>query len=477
VIRRRSLTFAVLPLLLLAACSGGSGSGAAAPPTASAPAAPSPATPSSISAAPAPVSPSTASTTDWTTYHRDAARTGNAPAGPKPGPLAVAWKAKLDGAVYGQPLSVGDLVLAATENDTVYGLDRANGAVRWQQHLGQPVRLSSLPCGNIDPLGITSTMVYDPATGQVFAVAELAGPRHDLVGLDATTGAVRIRRAVDPPQDDPKVLQQRAALALSANRVYLAYGGLYGDCGAYHGWVLAAPTNGGGPPLSYQVPTSRDGGIWAPGGPVVDPAGNLFVAVGNGESTTTYDDTDSVLKLSADLQRLDVFAPNTWKEDNATDADLGSAGPTLLPDGLVFIAGKSGTGYVLRADHLGGVGGQLTSAPVCRSFGGTAVVERTVYVPCRDGIRSITIGADGAIGPGWRAESSIDGSPVVGGEAVWAIDTRGGVLHALDRATGRSTASLPLGDVPHFASPTLSGDRLFVGTMDGVIAVTGPAAG
>src|SRR5690348_5545169 len=73
---------------------------------------------------------------DWPTYHRDNARTGLAPSVGTIGRLSVAWKATLDGAVYGQPLVVGDIVYAATENDTVYGLDAATGVVRWTSHLG-----------------------------------------------------------------------------------------------------------------------------------------------------------------------------------------------------------------------------------------------------------------------------------------------------------------------------------------------------
>src|SRR5262245_17775674 len=76
---------------------------------------------------------------DWTTYHHDSARTGVASGVTTVGKLAKAWEARLDGAVYGQPLVVGDLVFAATEGDTVYALQAATGTVVWSVHVGTPV--------------------------------------------------------------------------------------------------------------------------------------------------------------------------------------------------------------------------------------------------------------------------------------------------------------------------------------------------
>ena len=100
------------------------------------------------------------------------------------------------------------------------------------------------------------------------------------------TGQLRGRRSADPAGMDTIAHQQRAALALSQGLVYIAYGGLDGDCADYHGWVVASRTDGRGPLLSYQVPTTREGGIWAASGPAVDSAGNIYVAVGNGAATS-----------------------------------------------------------------------------------------------------------------------------------------------------------------------------------------------
>ncbi len=240
---------------------------------------------------------------DWPMYHANVARTGVASGFPTfHDGLTTAWAATLDGAVYGEPLGVGGRVIVATENDSVYALDPTNGHVLWRRHLGTPVPLASLPCGDIDPLGITSTPVYDPGSQSLFVVAEVSGPHHVLVALDPATGALRWSRGVDLPGNNPLAYQQRAALALGRGYVYIGFGGLAGDCGAYRGEVVGVPVSGHGATIAYRVPVAREGAVWAPGGPVLDASGNLYVSVGNGSSTTTYDGSDSVLELSPTLR-------------------------------------------------------------------------------------------------------------------------------------------------------------------------------
>ncbi len=70
---------------------------------------------------------------------------------------------------------------------------------------------------------------------------------------------------------------------------------------------------------------------------------------------------------------------------------------------------------------------------------------------------------------GWRAEG-VAGSPVVGGNAVYSLD-RGGTLHALDIKTGQDRAAVAVGSTTRFATPTLYGNWIFVGTATGITAV------
>lgn len=451
-----------LLLMLLPACGGGATTPAQTTPTL---------TPLALTAQPT-ATPGGVSTTgtDWTTYHRDNQRTGYRASTPDPHGLTQSWEKRLDGAVYAEPLVVGNHVIVATEGDSLYAFDPATGAMQWHTNVGSPVPLSSLPCGNIDPLGITGTPVYDPATGLVFAVAEVSGPAHILLGVDITDGKVKVRRSVDTDGMDPQAHQQRGALTLANGMIYITYGGLDGDCSDYIGRVVASRTDGQGALLVYRVPTPREGGIWTPPGASVDAAGHLYVAVGNGAVTTgQWDHSDSILKLSPRLQLQDAFAPAAWQSENAADLDLGSQGPVLLPGNFIFTAGKSGKGYILHANALGGIGGQIDVQDVCRSFGGAASVGSTIFIPCTSGVRQITVDASGHMHQGWQASQNIVGSPVVGGHTLYSLSN--GLLYALNLDTGQVVTTLNVGQMNRFATPTISGRSMFVGTYTGIVAV------
>jgi polyvinyl alcohol dehydrogenase (cytochrome) len=454
---------AVAGLVLVAGCGGGAAnatSSGAPPPT------------KTLAAVPGDASYPGAA---WPTFGRDTAHTGVAAGVAAAGPLGIGWQASLDGAVYGQPLLVGDLVIAGTEGDSVYGLDRSTGHVAWRAHIGTPVPRADLPCGDIDPLGITGTPVYDRADGLVYAVAETSGYHHVLVGVSVTDGAVRVERDIPAPDGEPRYDQQRPALTIEDGRVYVAFGGLDGDCGPYRGSVVSVPVTGSGPLASYVVPTSREGAIWGTAGPVTGPDGTLYVSVGNGSVTsTTFDGSDSVTALSSSLRRTGIFAPATWYDDSVHDLDLGSTQPVLLGNGSMIALGKSGVAYLLEARHLGGVGGQVAQAPVCPAYGAAAVDGSTVYEPCEQGGMAALAVTGGTIRVLWRGPADAWGSPVVGGGAVWVTDWTAGTLYELDPATGAVRHSLSLGTtLPHFASLSMTGEGAYLGTDDGVTAVTG----
>jgi hypothetical protein len=116
------------------------------------------------------------------------------------------FRAAVAGPVYAQPLywrspeSDHALLLVATEQNLVYALDSRTGATTWRTSLGSPVARSSLPCGNIDPLGITGTPVIDDSTKTVYLDAMISDkasnvPKHMIFAF--TQGRVSLARMAD----------------------------------------------------------------------------------------------------------------------------------------------------------------------------------------------------------------------------------------------------------------------------------------
>ncbi len=418
----------------------------------------------------------------WLGYHADSARTGAVAAALPHAPATRAWTANLGGAVYGQPVVAAGLLIAATETNQVVALNPATGQLAWSASLGTPLtNVDAIAgCGNIDPLGITSTPVIDPATGTVFVVGEVStgggAVHHQLEGFSITTGKVVLSEAVDPPLpagESPVNLLQRASLALANGRVYIGFGGNYGDCGEYHGWVVGVEESGPPDPVSFEAaPDGQGGAIWQGGGaPAIDANGDLYVGTGNanpdppagGPDPLRF--TESVVKLSPTLQPLAAFKDQTA----GGDEDLGTGNPVLLPDGRLFSVGKTDVGYVLSQSTLA-----QTAAihGICGSDpdGGPAYDAATgrIFVPCRGGgIQPVDL-ATGAVGP---LMSGADSSPTLVGSTLWAAQYPDGTLSAYNAQTGALLQTISVGSsVPNFATPAVADGFLYLGTTSGVVA-------
>ena len=461
-LRAPAAAAAAIGLLALSACSG------------SGPAAPA-ATPPAVSSATTPASPvPAAGAADWPTYHGTMSRAGVSTTMPAAsGAPKLIQSLKLDGEVYASPIVVRGLTVVATEQDTVYALDQSYRQV-WKRSLGSPSPAQQRQCGNIDPLGITGTPVYDPGTNRVFVVAELGGSvRHELFALDLGTGRVAWSKSVDLPGVSARDMQQRGALAIAGDRVWVSYGAQAGDCGNYKGRVVGVPLGGGSDVVLYSPPTRRGGGIWNPNGPTVNSAGQLLVVSANGAAFPgdAYDHTNTVLELNGNAKLVDSFAPTDWAANNQGDVGLGSQGVALVGTKWAVLGGKSGPVYVLRQGDLGGIGGQVDVQDICVSFGGAAVDGDVVYLPCTDGVRAVRVDDAGQLHVLWHTSGSITGSPVIGGGRIWVLDPQAGVLHALDPSNGKSLSQVSVGVANRFATPALYGTDVIVPTLAGIAVV------
>lgn len=170
-------------------------------------------------------------------------------------------------------------------------LDASTGAVVWRRSVGQPVPRRALPCGNIDPLGITGTPIIDPASRTLFVDA-MTTPNggmtkaHLIAALSLDDGSMRARWPVDVSRIRAGSLpftaatqNQRGALALLNGVVYVPDSGHFGDCGDYHGWVVGVPIADPASAKAWRT-RAKGGGIWAPGG-IASDGKSIYVATGN----------------------------------------------------------------------------------------------------------------------------------------------------------------------------------------------------
>jgi outer membrane protein assembly factor BamB len=440
----------------------------------------------------------------WTTYHRDPERSGFDSNATQPIEPAFAWQTEDLGApIWGQPLVLGERVYVATVGDGVYALDASTGKVVWHESVGTPVPSGELPCGDIEPtVGIVGTPVTDASTKVVYIVADTwdvvaKQAHHVLKGLSLADGTVVLSTTVDPPGSDPKALLQHTALNLDRGNIIFGFGGNDGDCSDYQGTVVAAPENGGQPRFwqYHPEPPSKSGGaVWATSGPAIDSTGTIYATTGNpnppsGQQATTFDYSDSVVKLdpatdfvaepASEPAPLGWFEPPSWLQDSNNDTDLGSAGAELLPGGVLFQAGKNGTGYLIDEATMGSGAAAVYEAQVCAgagSFGGDAFANGVIYIPCTNGVQALSYDEQArTFTPLWQRPSDAFGPPIVSGGLVWVVATggfngKGTKLYGLDPATGapRYTETLPSPVEDHFASPSAAGGRLFVATGSSV---------
>jgi outer membrane protein assembly factor BamB len=356
--------------------------------------------------------------TNVLTYHNDVARTGLnssetilTPANVNSSTFGKLFNTKLDGKVDGQPLYVAgvaipnqgthNVLIAATENDSVYALDADTGAILWQQSALQTGEKPSDPrdCSQIIPeIGITATAVINtatsPATIYVVAMSKnsSSGQYYQrLHALSLTTGQEQFGGPVviqgtypgtgENSQNgqvifDPAQYVARAGLLLGpGGNVYIGWSS-HCDHEPYTGWIMGYnPTTLAQTSIINITPNGSEGAFWGSGAGIAsDSNGNLFALVANGTFDTTLttqgfpvnsDFGNAFLKVSAASNQLsvaDYFTMfNTVAESDA-DEDLGSGGALVLPDmqdssgttwQLAIGAGKDANIYLVNRNNMG----------------------------------------------------------------------------------------------------------------------------
>jgi outer membrane protein assembly factor BamB len=391
----------------------------------------------------------------------------------------LAFNGSITGEVYAQPLYIeggpGGLavVVVVTESNSVYALNATNGTIVWQTQVAPPVQSGVLPCGNITPTGITGTPVVDLPSRALFfdALTEQPGTtnvEHLVFSLNVDTGSVNPgwplnvnNNAFYGSMQFVSLAQgERGALTIIGANLYVPYGGLNGDCGSYHGWVVGMPLINPSNNVMAWATTANGGGAWSVGGLASDGV-NVFVATGNTFNVTTWSGGEAILNLTPSLAlngTTDYWAPTNWTNLDAKDLDIGGSGPLLVnvpgatPSNLVVALGKDGNAYLLTRTNLGGV-----SAPVAQLAVGSGkpIVQAAATYQTTNGtyvvfansnnLYALLISASSppTITSEWTAVENGKGSPFVtttdgtNNVVVWGIGTQGSQrLYGFDGDTG-----------------------------------------
>lgn len=353
---------------------------------------------------------------DVLTYHNDNARTGLNPqetilttANVNSATFGKIGFYAVDGKVDAQPLyasnvsvsgkGIHNVLIVATEHDSVYAFDADTGLVIWQSSMLKAGEQPSDPrgCSQVSPeIGVTATPVIDRTlgpNGTVYIVAmskDGAGNYHqrlhalDLaLGAELSGGPIDIQATYPGTGDnsngtnvvfDPAQYKERVGLLLLNGVVYLGWAS-HCDFRPYTGWIMGygASTLAQTSVLNL-VPNGSEGAIWMSGaGLAADNSGNIYLLDGNGDFDSNLNANgfpvngnfgNAFLKLSTSngLAVADYFEMFNQQQENSSDTDLGSGGAMVLPDlsdgsghtlHLAVGTGKDTNLYVVNRDAMG----------------------------------------------------------------------------------------------------------------------------
>ena len=301
------------------------------------------------------------------------------------------------GNVYAQPLYIENgpggkaMIIVATESNNVYALDAGSGTIIWQRNVGEPVSADDLICTKLDPLGITGTPIVDLASRALFLDAMITPDggttkKHLILSLNVDTGDINPGWPVDVEATAtynginfvPSIQQQRPALGIVGNILYVGYGSMM-DCSPFHGWLVGVPIDNPASVTAWAAATKNHGGaIWGVGG-IASDGKNPFVTTGNTFSPPDWEGGEAVIRFQPGPifsgLPADYWVPEDWLKLDSLDFDLGSSGPLLVdvpgatPSHLVVALSKDLKMYLLDRDNLGGI-----SAPIAESVVASATI-------------------------------------------------------------------------------------------------------
>jgi hypothetical protein len=307
-----------------------------------------------------------------------------------------------------------------------------------------------------------------------------------------------------------------ATAASGTSYLYVANGGYPGDNGDYQGHITAINLSDGSQKVFnavcsnqavhfHETPGTPDcaavqTAIWARPGVVYNPATDrIYMSTGNGDfvpASHNWGDTDFALHpdgTGASGNPLDTYTPTNFAALQASDTDLGSTAPVLLPtlsganaknQHVAVQSGKDGQLRFINLDNMSGLsgtghtGGEI-GAIVPVPQGGPVLTQPAVWTNPANGTPWVFV-ADGSgvsglpvvvdpsgndtFGTGWQVGSGAT-SPVVVNGMVFVAGS--GLIRALNPLNGSVLwSSTGIGPI-HWESPIVDNGVLYITDNNG----------
>ena len=423
------------------------------------------------------------------------------------------------------PSGPRDLLFLTTSAGHILAVDAHTGAEIWSHQNGPGTcSINSPPPGTTGgPCYTTSSPAVDPNRQFVYSYG-LDGFVHKYQVGDGTeiTGGGWPELATRKPWQEKSSPALSIATTPGGTYLYVTNGGYPGDRGDYQGHITAVNLATGSQYVFntlcsnqlnvhfVQSPGGPDCGqtqsaVWARPGVVYDPDKNkIYFSTGNGDfDPAAFDWGDSVLALNPDGtgsgasagMPLDSYTPTNYADLQASDTDLGSTAPAILPAAnvpanslykhLAVQSGKDGYLRLLNLDNLSGkggpgnTGGELASLALPSPVFTEVLSQPAVWVNPADGriwviitdnagLAAYTLTVNGGGMPGlqsqWStvttARDSLGSSPLVANGVLF--DARPNLIEARDPVTGTQLWSDGgIGDI-HWESPMVANGVLYI---------------
>jgi outer membrane protein assembly factor BamB len=446
---------------------------------------------------------------DWLTIEHDSMRSGEASESTlgvsNAAQLGQLWSTALDGKETAQPLYVSqvsaggqvrNLLVAATHQNSLYGVDADTGVIVWRRNFGTPPLNVAIPGG----YGIGASPVIDRAAGRIYAVID----NGTLVTISLANGA-----DAAPPLaliDRPTTNRVWGGLTLNAGNLYVSTASDGADTPPWRGQVYQLVTGASTPTLmhtwavvaSFPAPTGG-GGIWGYGGVSVDPVtGHVYAATAadSNELYTLYG--DRIVGLDGNLDVLGSYLPaepGAFPCSGAPcDLDFGSTPVVFKPAGcgtMVAAGNKNGNLYVLRTSDLelnqpplqtlplnaandwlgsGGVGGVPAYWAAGRML---FVTDAGSGLPgIAAGVVALSVQQDCTLQVVWSqpigGATQPNSTPTIANGVVYVGEGNGGKVHAFNALTGVKLWDSGVNAAgATYAAPIVADGKLFAASWDG----------